>query len=71
MRLRIVAGMLALAVSAALTPANVTGTCPRSSDTVTAWATYVGDSPCLASEFYCICQCQWDAMRRIHTETQT
>jgi hypothetical protein len=70
--LLIVAGMLALAVSASLTPANAGGPPPPCRpDQVTAWAHMFGVSPSLMLESYCFCQCNNDAGRRIHTETPT
>jgi Spy/CpxP family protein refolding chaperone len=63
--------MLTLAVSASLMPANATHVCARSADQATAWAHMFGVSPSLMLESFCMCQCQRDAMRRFHTETQT
>jgi hypothetical protein len=74
MRLLIVGGMLVLTVSTSLTSASATNPkCPRSSDTVTitAYAHMSGESPSMALQYYCICRCNADAMRRINTETPT
>jgi hypothetical protein len=63
--------MLALAVSASLTPANAR-VWPRSADQATGWAHMFGVSPSLMLESYCFCRCYGDYVRRrINTETST
>jgi hypothetical protein len=58
--------MIALTVSASVTPANARPAppCPASPDTVTAWAHIFGVSRSLSSEYYCMCQCWIDHARR-------
>jgi hypothetical protein len=64
--------MVALTVSASLTPANAQRFCVSGSpDTARLWADRRGISVPLALEEYCFCQCAKDSNRRINTETPT